>query len=135
MRAPAGGVLLSTGMTDYEQTLQRLAVSDDTLVASLLSQSQPNIGASCDTERMRALFRLAALIAGEGTTASYQSVVESALAAGASVEEIIDVLLTVAGTVGGARVVAAAPLLARAVGFEVDEAFDSVRVPRTPGPD
>jgi 4-carboxymuconolactone decarboxylase len=135
MRAAARGALLSTGMTDYQQTLQRLAVSDDTLVASLLSQSTPNIGASSDTERIRAMFRLAALIAGDGTCASYQSVVESALAAGASVEEIVDVLLAVAGTVGSARVVAAAPLLARAVGFEVDEAFDSDRVPRTPRPD
>jgi 4-carboxymuconolactone decarboxylase len=112
-------------MTDYEQTLQRLAVSDDRLVASLLAQPDPDIGASCDTERMRALFRLAALIAGEATTASYLSVVESALAAGASVEEIVEVLIAVAGTVGSARVVAAAPLLARAVGFDVDEAFDS----------
>jgi 4-carboxymuconolactone decarboxylase len=120
-------------MTDYRQTLQRLAVSDDTLVASLLSQNHPSIGASCDTERICALFRLAALIAAEGTIASYLSVVESALAAGASVEEIVDVLLAVAGTVGSARVVAAAPLLARAVGFEVDEAFDSARVPRAPG--
>jgi 4-carboxymuconolactone decarboxylase len=82
---------------------------------------------------MRALFRLAALIAGEGTTASYLSVVESALAAGASVEEIIDVLIAVAGTVGSTRVVAAAPLLARAVGFDVEEAFDSAWAPRTPG--
>jgi 4-carboxymuconolactone decarboxylase len=129
MRAPAGGVLLNFGMTDYEQTLQRLAVSDDRLVASLLSESHPKIGASCDTERIRALFRLAALIAGEGTTASYLSVVGSALAAGASVEEIVDVLLAVAGTVGSARVVAAAPLLARAVGFDVDEAFDSDEAP------
>jgi 4-carboxymuconolactone decarboxylase len=111
-------------MTDSERTLQRLAVNDDTLVASLLSQSHPNIDASCDTERIRSLFRLAALIAGEGTIASYQSVVESALAAGASVEEIVDVLIAVAGTVGSTRIVAAAPLLARAVGFEVDEAFD-----------
>jgi 4-carboxymuconolactone decarboxylase len=133
MRSAAEGVLLNTGMTDYERTLRRLAVSDDRLVASLLSQSTPDIGASCDTERMRALFRLAALIAGEATTASYLSVVESALAAGASVEEIIDVLLAVAGTVGSARVVAAAPLLARAVGLDVDEAFDSDRAPGTAG--
>jgi 4-carboxymuconolactone decarboxylase len=132
MRAAAGGVLLNCDMTDYERTLRRLAVSDDTLIASLLSQGHPKIGASCDTERICALFRLAALIAGEGTTASYLSVVESALAAGASVEEIIDVLIAIAGTVGSARVVAAAPLLARAVGFDVDEAFDSDRVPGTP---
>jgi 4-carboxymuconolactone decarboxylase len=133
MRSPAGGGLLSTGMTNYEQTLQKLAVSDERLVASLLSQSHPNIGANSDTERIRALFRLAALIAGEGTTASYLSVVGSALAAGASVEGIIDVLIAVAGTVGSARVVAAAPLLARAVGFDVDEAFDNDQAPSTAG--
>jgi 4-carboxymuconolactone decarboxylase len=120
-------------MTDYEQTLQRLAISDDMLVASLLSQTHPNVGGSCDAERMRALFRLAALVAGEGTTASYQSVVGSALAAGATVEEIVEVLIAVAGTVGGARIVAAAPLVARAVGFDVDEAFDSARAPRMSG--
>jgi 4-carboxymuconolactone decarboxylase len=111
-------------MTDYELTLRRLAVSDDRLVASLLAQSDPAIGGERDAEPMRPLFRLAALIAGDGTCASYQSVVEAARAAGASVEEIVDVLIAVAGTVGSARVVAAAPLLARAVGFDVDEAFD-----------
>jgi len=120
-------------MTDYERTLRRLAVSDDTLVASLLSQSTPDIGGDCHEAQLRSLFRLAALIAGEATTASYQSVVESALAAGASVEEIIDVLIAVAGTVGSARVVAAAPLLARAVGFDVGEAFDGAQAPRTLG--
>jgi 4-carboxymuconolactone decarboxylase len=120
-------------VTDYEPTLQRLAVSDDRLVASLLAQSDFDIGGGCREAQMRALFRLAALIAGEGTTASYQSVVESALAAGASVEEIIDVLIAVAGTVGSARVVAAAPILARAVGFDVDEAFDIDEAPRSSG--
>jgi len=133
MRTSAAGVLLSTGMTDYERTLRRLAVSDDTLVTSLLGQSTPDTGGNCHQTQMHALFRLAALIAGEGTTASYQSVVGSALAAGASIEEIIDVLIAVAGTVGSARAVAAAPLLARAVGFDVDEAFDSDEAPRTGG--
>jgi 4-carboxymuconolactone decarboxylase len=112
-------------LTDYEQTLRRLAVGEDRLVATLLSQSDAFIGGGRRDEQLRPLFRLAALIAGDGTCASYQSVVESALAAGASVEEIIDVLFAVAGTVGSGRVVAAAPLLARAVGFDVDEAFES----------
>jgi 4-carboxymuconolactone decarboxylase len=111
-------------MTDYERTLRRLAVSDDRLVASMLAQSEHAMGGGRRGEQMRSLFRLAALIAGDGTCASYQSVVESARAAGASVEEIVEVLVAVAGTVGSARVVAAAPLLARAVGFDVDEAFD-----------
>jgi 4-carboxymuconolactone decarboxylase len=116
-------------VTDYAQTLQRLAVSDDGLVASLLVPRDDGIGGSGREAQLRALFRLAALIAGEATTASYQSVVESALAAGASTGEIVEVLIAVAGTVGSARVVAAAPLLARAVGFDVDEAFDGDRAP------
>lgn len=104
-------------------------MSDDQLVASVLAQPDPDIGGSCHEAQLRALFRLAALIAGEASAASYQSVVQSALAAGASVEEIIDVLIAVAGTVGSTRVVAAAPLLARAVGFDVDEAFDTDHAP------
>jgi 4-carboxymuconolactone decarboxylase len=112
-------------MTDHERTLRRLAVGDDQLVASILAQSDPIVGGGPRDEQMRPLLRLAALIAGGGTCASYQSVIESALAAGASVGEIIGVLLAVAETVGSARVVAAAPLLARAVGFDVDEAFDN----------
>jgi 4-carboxymuconolactone decarboxylase len=124
MRGDAWHVLLNSVMADFEETLRRLAVSDDRLVASMLAQSDPAIGPGHPGEQLRPLFRLAALIAGDGPCASYQSVVESALAAGASVEEIVDVLVAVAGTVGSARVVAAAPLLARAVGFDVDEAFD-----------
>jgi 4-carboxymuconolactone decarboxylase len=124
MRTDAWDVLLKSPLTDYEQTLRRLAVSDDRVVASLLAQSDAVIGDGRRDEQVRPLFRLAALIAGDGACASYQSVVESALAAGASVEEIIDVLFAVARTVGSARVVAAAPILARAVGFDVDAAFD-----------
>jgi 4-carboxymuconolactone decarboxylase len=111
-------------VTDYPHTLRRLAVADERLVASALARSDPVVGGAQRDERMRALCRLAALIACDGTCPSYQSAVEAALAAGASVEEIVDVLFAVAGTVGSARVIAAAPLLARAVGFDVDEAFD-----------
>jgi 4-carboxymuconolactone decarboxylase len=129
MRADAGHVLIDPTVTDYEGTLRRLAVSDDRLVASLVTQNDAVFGGERRQEQMRPLFRLAALIAGDGTCASYQSAVTAALAAGASVEEIIDVLFAVAGTVGSARVVAAAPLLARAVGFDVDEAFDGDEAP------
>jgi 4-carboxymuconolactone decarboxylase len=129
MRANATDGLLNPGMTDYEQTLQRLAVSDDRLLASLLAQTDPDVAGSHRDAQMRALFRLAVLIASEATPASYQSVVDAALAAGATVEQIIDVLIAIAGTVGSTRVVAAAPKLARAVGYDVDEAFDTDQPP------
>ena len=132
MRADATDVLLNPGMTDYEQTLQRLAVSDDRLLASVLAPTDADVAGSHRDAQMRALCRLAALIAADATPASYQSVVDAALAAGATVEEIIDVLIAVAGTVGSARVVAAAPKLARAVGYDVDEAFDTDQAPSSP---
>jgi len=130
MRASAQGVLLKSVMTDHEQTLRRLALSDDRLVAALLSQTDAEFGGSSSDAQVRALCRLAALIASHGTCASYQAVIDSALAAGASVEEVIGVLLAVAATVGSARVVAAAPLVARAVGFDVDDAFDGDQADR-----
>ena len=129
MRSDATAGLLNPGMTDYEQTLQRLAVSDDRQLGSLLAQTDADAAGSHRDAQMRALFRLAALIAVDATPASYQSVVDAALAAGASVDEIIDVLMAIAGTVGSARVVAAAPKLARAVGYDVDEAFDTDQPP------
>ena len=118
-------------MADHEQTLRRLALNDEQIVASLLAQSGPEIAGGCRDPQTRALVRLAAVIASDGTCASYQSVVDSALAAGASVEDVIGVLIAVAATIGSARVVAAAPLLARAVGFDVDAAFDCDHAPRS----
>ncbi len=98
-------------------------MNDERVVASL-AQSDPELGGVCADSEVRALVRLAAVIASQGTCVSYQSVINSALAAGASVEDVIGVLLAVAPTVGSVRVVAAAPLLARAVGFDVDAAFE-----------
>jgi 4-carboxymuconolactone decarboxylase len=111
-------------MTDHEETLRRLAVHDDKLVASLLAQGDPAVDGCCQDPQTLAFVRLAALIATTGTGGSYQSAVDSALAAGAPVEDVVGVLIAVAPTIGSARLVAAAPLLARAVGYDVDEAFD-----------
>ena len=130
MRADAYCGLLAAGMADYERTLQRLAVNDGRVLASL-AQSDPELCGVCADPEVRALVRLAAVIASQGTCASYQSVINSAMAAGATVEDVIGVLLAVTATIGSARVVAAAPLLARAVGFDVDAAFDCDQAPRS----
>jgi 4-carboxymuconolactone decarboxylase len=111
-------------MADDEQTLRRLALNDDQIVASVLAQSSPEIAGGCRDPQTLALLRLAALIASTGTPGSYQSAVDGALAAGTPVPDIVGVLIAVAPTIGSARLVAAAPLLARAVGFDVDEALD-----------
>jgi len=66
------------------------------------------------------LIHLAALLASGGSTTSLRWAVELALRAGAKDEEIVEVLATVAPAVGSARVVAAAPRLALAIGYDIE---------------
>jgi len=49
-----------------------------------------------------------------------------ALASGATVDEIVGVLIAVAPTVGLARVVSAAPEVAVAIGYDIDAALEEV---------
>jgi 4-carboxymuconolactone decarboxylase len=63
---------------------------------------------------------VAALLASGGSTTSLRWAVELALQAGAEDDEIVEVLVTVAAIVGSARVVAAAPRLALAIGYDIE---------------
>ena len=75
-------------------------------------------------DRSRALAGLGALLAAGGSPSAHQGLVVDALAAGMSAEEIVDVLIEVAPTVGLARLVPAAVELARALGYDVDRALE-----------
>ena len=105
---------------DQEEFLRRLTLNDETVAAATL---QADLGPSdlsgLDSATV-ALVRIAALIATESALASYQWAVDSALAAGAPDRDIIDVLIAVVPVVGLARVTAAAPQLAVALGYEID---------------
>lgn len=75
--------------------------------------------------KTRALVQLAGLIALSSASSSYQSSVAVAHAAGASDDEVVAVLMTVAPVVGTARVVAAAADMALSLGYDVDIAFEA----------
>jgi alkylhydroperoxidase/carboxymuconolactone decarboxylase family protein YurZ len=75
--------------------------------------------------KTHALVRLGAALAIDAAPSSYQSAVEPALAAGASIDQIVGTLIAVAPTVGMARVVSAAPELALALGYDVDAALET----------
>ena len=68
-----------------------------------------------------ALVRLGALVAVGGAGPSYGALSDSALDAGASLEEVVDVLFAVIPVVGAPRAVAAAPRLALVLGHDTDE--------------
>ena len=68
--------------------------------------------------------RVAATIAVEAAASSFQHAVALALAAGATSEEIVATLDAVTPVTGSSRVVLAAPKVALALGYDVEEALE-----------
>lgn len=113
-------------MSTYRQTLRSLALNDERFVDSVLGMSHDTVQVSRLDPKTHALVRLGAAFAIDAASSSYQSTIELAFAAGASVDEIVGSLIAVAPTIGLARVVSAAPELALALGYDVDSAFEQI---------
>jgi alkylhydroperoxidase/carboxymuconolactone decarboxylase family protein YurZ len=111
---------------ETKQTLRRLALNDDDFVDLVLGVGRTNIGVSGLDQKTHALVRLGASMAIKAAASSYQSNIDMALAAGASVDEIVGTLIAVAPDVGVVRTVSAAPELALALGYDVDAAFETL---------
>ena len=77
---------------------------------------------SSTCEQADAIARVAALIASGAGDSAYRRCVRSAVATGATPDELINMLRGVARSVGIARVVAATPALALALGYNIDAA-------------
>lgn len=74
--------------------------------------------------RSTALLRIGAAVC-EGTSEStYAEMVEAALAAGATSDDVLAALLCVADIAGGPRIVAAAPGIAKALRYDIDGALE-----------
>jgi 4-carboxymuconolactone decarboxylase len=109
-----------------EQLLRDLAAGDERVLTSVLDVSRRHLGdprlgsgRALPAETF-ALVHLAALLATGGSTTSLRWAVEVALQSGAEDDEIVEVLVTVAAILGSARVVAAAPRLALAIGYDIE---------------
>jgi alkylhydroperoxidase/carboxymuconolactone decarboxylase family protein YurZ len=109
---------------EYKLTLRRLAVRDDRYIDALLGSEHANVTLAGIDAHSHALVRIAALIAMDAAPPSYMSAVEAGLQAGASHEEIVGTLIAVLPLVGVARIVAAAPNLGLALGYDVAEALE-----------
>jgi 4-carboxymuconolactone decarboxylase len=115
-----------TRRTDAEILLRALAAADECALQSVVAvrpvparapegSTRPGLPAATI-----ALVHLAALLAGGGSTTSLRWAVELALRSGAHDDEIVEVLAIMAAVVGSARVVAAAPRLALAIGYDIE---------------
>jgi len=75
--------------------------------------------------KTHAMVTLAALLAVDAAPSSYNANAELALASGASLDEIIGILIAIAPAVGLGRVVSAAPELGLALGYDVEAALEA----------
>jgi alkylhydroperoxidase/carboxymuconolactone decarboxylase family protein YurZ len=109
-----------TTAAPHEDFLRRLALNDEVALEATIGVALRDDSATELGQRTSALLRLAALVATDGSAASYQWAVQTALAAGASEDEIVAVLATVGPIVGAARLNAAAAELAPALGLDFE---------------
>jgi len=112
--------------------LRRLAIHDEAILEELLcadrdDEDTPEADGALDP-RTLALVRLAALAAVGGAVSSYGAQADAAFDAGASAAEMVDVLVGVVPVVGIPCVVAAAPKLALALGYDSDDALETDEV-------
>jgi alkylhydroperoxidase/carboxymuconolactone decarboxylase family protein YurZ len=108
---------------DYTERLRRLAMNDSAVAADVVEE----VGAEpkeLDPKTLT-LVRLGALVAVGGAVPSFGEHADAALNAGATVDEIVGVLVGVVPIVGLPRVVESAPRLALALGYDTDDADES----------
>ena len=107
---------------DAAELLRRLALNDENAVRATVGAGAPALdGGQALDDKTSALVRLAALLSLGAATSSCRATVDMARSAGASVAEIVGVLIAVAPAVGSARVVGAAPRLALAIDYDVED--------------
>lgn len=109
---------------DYTERLRRLAINDARFVEDDIGEVGAEVVSGRLDPKTLTLARLAALIAAGGSVPSYGAQADAAVSAGATPTEIVDVLVGVIPIVGLPQVVAAAPALALALGYDTNEALE-----------
>lgn len=107
----------------HEEILRRLAIVDDGFVEDQSGLGLGLAGARVLDPKTAALVRVGALAAIGSPAVCLEWGSAGALAAGATVDEVIDVLLAIAPVAGLSRVVSAVPGIADAFGYDVEAAL------------
>jgi 4-carboxymuconolactone decarboxylase len=107
---------------DYTDRLRCLAINNSSFIdtdAGLAGTESAELD-----PKTRALVGMAALVAVGGAGSSFGAQADAAVDAGATAAEIVAVLVDVIPIVGLPRAVAAAPKLAQALGYDIDEGLE-----------
>ena len=108
----------------YQEILRRLAIIDDRFVEDWAGLGLRLTGARVLDPRTAALVQIAALAAIGSPAVCLEWSSTRALAAGATEDEITDVLLAIAPVAGLGRVVTAVPGVADGLGYDIEAALD-----------
>ena len=109
-------------MVRFQETLRRLAIIDEGFVGDAARLELRQAGAL--DEKTTALLQIGVLVAVGSPAVSLDWSVARALAAGATKDQIADVLLAIAPVTGLGRVIAAATDLGTALGYNVEAALE-----------
>ena len=110
-------------MITSEEVLRRLTIGDPSYCRALMAPELDDRPQALDA-RSVALLRLGGSITAGSAGPMWQQRVGEALDAGMSFDEIVAALVALAPTIGIERVVAVAPDLARALGYDIDAALE-----------
>ena len=108
----------------FQETLRRLAMIDEGFVEDEARLGLDPAGTSTLDPRTAALLQVGVSVALGSPAVCLEWSTGRALAAGASEDEIADVLLAIAPVAGLGRVVSAAPKVATALEYDVEAALE-----------
>jgi len=108
----------------FQETLRRLAMIDEGFIENQAGLTPCQAGISALDPKTVALLQVGASVAMGSSSTCLEWSTGLALTAGASEDEIADVLLAIASVAGLGRVVAAAPHVATALEYDIDAALE-----------
>ena len=108
----------------FQETLRRLAIFDEGFVKAWFSQDLAQTSA-LDAKTV-ALLQVAVSVATGSSAVCLQWSTSRALAAGATKDEISDVLLAIVPVAGLGRIVSAAPEVAAALDYDVESGLEEL---------
>ena len=111
----------------FQETLRRLAMIDEGFVEDQAGLALGLAGTSALDAKTAALLQLGVSVAIGSPAVSLEWSSGRALAAGATEDEIADVLLAIVPVAGLGRVVCAAPDVAIALGYDIEAALEEPR--------
>ena len=120
--APSGDAL--SQIIRFQETLRRLAMIDEGFVQDKAGLGIDLAATPALDPKTAALLQLGALVAIGSPAVCLEWAAARAMAAGATEDEIADVLLAIAPVTGLGRVVSAAPDVATALGYDIAAALE-----------